>query len=267
MEQNNLRILRIQSLAQSLGIVLGAILIQILCAILWMGNSVNEPDVSTKLMQSSVIGASLTVLWCSIFYYQSTWRITDYRRVCSIKTAISILGLGMGGCIVVALLLSFLQSIFPRLFEGYVETMNQFGRGEIVITLFYTVGIGPMMEELIFRGAIMDRLRAAYPFWVANLLQAALFGIYHRNLIQGIYAFLWGILLGLVYQATGSILANILAHIIFNATNYLLGWLFPTGRVVSVLTYIGIFLLGVIFFTAGLWYTIRAYKVRSVTNA
>lgn len=262
MEQNELKILRIRSLAQSLFIVLGMILIQMLCAMLWVVVILhNAADSNTQLMQISVVSALVTIFWCCIFYYQSTWGIFEYRRVCSVKTVVSILGLGMGGCIIVALFLSLLQAIFPTAFAGYSKIMDQFGQGEVVITLLYTIGIGPVMEELIFRGAVLDRLRqTAYPFWIANLIQAALFGIYHMNLIQGVYAFLWGSLLGLLYQATGSILASILAHIIFNTTNYLLGWLFPTGKAVCIPLYIGIFLFGIIFFVAGLWYTRQAYK-------
>jgi hypothetical protein len=36
------------------------------------------------------------------------------------------------------------------------------------------------------------------PFWVANILQAVLFGIYHMNPLQGIYAFFIGLFLGYV---------------------------------------------------------------------
>ena len=248
MEQNDLKILRIRSLAQSLFIVLGVILIQMLCAMLLAVAILhNAEDPYTRLMQISVVSGLVTIFWCCLFYYRSTWGIFEYRRVCSVKTVVSILGLGMGGCIIVALFLSLLQAIFPAAFAEYSKIMDQFGQGDIVITLLYTIGIGPIMEELIFRGAVLDRLcLAAYPFWMANLIQAVLFGVFHTNLVQGIYAFLWGSLLGLVYQATGSILASILAHIVFNSTNYLLGWLFPTGKAVCIPLYIGIFLFGII---------------------
>lgn len=263
MEQNELKILRTRSLAQSLFIVLGVILIQMLCAVLWGAVAIlhNAADPYTRLMQISVVSALVTIFWCCLFYYQSSWGIFEYRRVCSVKTVVSILGLGMGGCIIVALFLSLLQTIFPAAFAEYSKIMDQFGKGEVVITLLYTIVIVPITEEMIFRGAVLDRLRlGTYPFWIANLMQAALFGVYHMNWVQGIYAFLWGILLGLVYQATGTILANILAHMIFNATNYLLGWLFPDGRTVAIPFYLGIFLLGIIFFVVGLWYTVQACK-------
>lgn len=271
MEPKDLKLLRIRSLAQVLMILLGVILVQILCASLWMAVTALlhvTTDSSTKLMQMSLISAFLTMVWCGMLYYRSTWRIRpfDYWQAFSGKMIPSILGVGLGGCIVVALSLSVLQMLFPWLFAGYQQTMNQFVQGETILTLFYVLLVGPVTEELIFRGAILDRLRLVYPFWIANLLQAALFGLYHMNVIQGIYAFLCGLLLGLVCRTTDTILASILAHITFNATNYLLEYLFPADRAVSVLQYLVTFLAGVVCFAAGLWYTIQAYTKKRETT-
>lgn len=271
MEPKDLKLLRIRSLAQVLMILLGVILVQILCASLWMAVSALlhvTTDSSTKLMQMSLISAFLTMVWCGMLYYRSTWRIRpfDYWQAFSGKMIPSILGVGLGGCIVVALLLSVLQMLFPWLFAGYQQTMNQFVQGETILTLSYVLLVGPVTEELIFRGAILDRLRLVYPFWIANLLQAALFGLYHMNVIQGIYAFLCGLLLGLVCRTTDTILASILAHITFNATNFLLEYLFPADRAVSVLQYLVTFLAGVVCFAAGLWYTIQAYTKKRETT-
>lgn len=271
MEPKTLKLLRIRSLAQVLMILLGVILVQILCAALWMAVSAllhAATDPGTKLMQMSLLSALLTMVWCGMLYYRSTWRIRpfDYRQAFSGKMVPSILGIGLGGCIVVALLLSVLQMLFPQFFAEYQQTMNQFEQGETILTLCYVLLVGPVTEELIFRGAILDRLRLAYPFWIANLVQAALFGLYHMNLVQGIYAFLCGVLLGLVCRTTDTILASILAHITFNATNYLLEYLFPADRAVSVPQYLGTFLVGVVCFAAGLWYTIQAYTKKRETT-
>lgn len=272
MEADELKLLKIRSLAQVLMILLGVILMQILSAVLWMAVTTLlhiTADSSTKLMQMSLLSAFLTMAWCGMLYYRSTWRIRpfDYRQAFSGKMIPSILGVGAGGCIVVALLLSVLQMLFPPFFAGYQQTMNQFEQGETMITLLYVLLVGPVAEELVFRGVILDRLRLAYPFWVANLLQAVLFGLYHMNLVQGIYAFLCGMLLGLVCRAADTLVASILTHIIFNATNYALGYLFPADKVVSVPHYLLTFLAGIVCFAAGLWYTIQAYtKKREKTK-
>lgn len=265
MEQNRLKLLQVRSTIQALLVFGSVILLQVVGYILWIAVCMlfhYETARNTMLMQISIVSALLALLWCGYLYWRSDWRVHpfDYKAAFSIKNIGAIVLLGTGGCMVVTFLLALLQSTFPKLFVNYVQTMNQFLDGEMVITFLYVLLIGPIAEEMIFRGAILDRLYLAFPFWMANLLQAALFALYHMNLVQGIYAFIWGLILGLVRQAVGSILASMLAHILFNTTNYLLDYMFPSGEQVLIPLFLGTFLVGIIFFVVGLWYTIQTYE-------
>lgn len=76
--------------------------------------------------------------------------------------------------------------------------------------------VAPVAEELLFRQVIYIRLRRFAPTWIAVVVSALLFGIYHGNLVQGIYAFIMGCLLALVYEWTRSLAAPILFHMIAN---------------------------------------------------
>lgn len=76
--------------------------------------------------------------------------------------------------------------------------------------------IAPVSEELLFRQVIYKRIRKISPMWVGVVVSALLFGIYHGNPVQGIYAFIMGLLLALVYEWTGSLIAPILFHMIAN---------------------------------------------------
>lgn len=58
-------------------------------------------------------------------------------------------------------------------------------------------------------------------FWIANCIQALLFGIYHLNLIQGIYAFVIGLALGYLCQRYHSVIPGMLAHLVFNGMSAL----------------------------------------------
>ena len=138
--------------------------------------------------------------------------------------------------------------------------MSNFSTSSPWLTYCYVLLIGPISEELIFRGAILDRLYLAFPFWTANLLQALLFGIYHMNLVQGIYAFVLGAVLGLVRVSTGTISASIGTHIIFNATSYVLQLVFPSGKKISIVIFVGVYLLATLLFADGLWYTKNKYE-------
>ena len=70
---------------------------------------------------------------------------------------------------------------YNKLFETSGITDTTF------VTVLYSVILAPICEELIFRGVTMRCARKALPFALANLMQAALFGLFHLNWIQGIY--------------------------------------------------------------------------------
>ena len=65
------------------------------------------------------------------------------------------------------------------------------------IGVAYITVIGPILEEIMFRGAILRHL-APYGTNFAIVTQAVLFGIYHLNLYQGPFAFVIGLVLGYV---------------------------------------------------------------------
>lgn len=70
----------------------------------------------------------------------------------------------------------------------------------------------PAAEELIFRGQVFSLLRAKMPWRAAMLLSAFIFALYHGNMVQGIYAFVLGLLMAWLYEKSGSIMAPWLFH-------------------------------------------------------
>lgn len=79
--------------------------------------------------------------------------------------------------------------------------------------------IPPLVEEIMFRGVILQSLRR-YGNGFAVLVSAMLFGMYHGNLIQMVFAFLSGLALGYVVIRTNSLLPSILIHFINNGVSY-----------------------------------------------
>lgn len=76
--------------------------------------------------------------------------------------------------------------------------------------------VAPFAEEILFRRVIYKKMRGIAPFWVAAIVSALVFGVYHGNLVQGIYACIMGIFLSLVYEWTESFIAPVLFHMIAN---------------------------------------------------
>lgn len=99
-------------------------------------------------------------------------------------------------------LTSAVSLLFPNWLSQYEKLMETAGLdSDIGLFLFiYAVILGPVCEELVFRGVTMRLVRRALPFWAANLMQAVLFGIFHMNWIQGIYAFVLGLVLGWICE-------------------------------------------------------------------
>ncbi len=75
---------------------------------------------------------------------------------------------------------------------------------------------GPVCEEFCFRGVIFRGLRENGSLRGAVLLSALMFGLIHMNFNQAPYAFALGTAMALVMEATGSLWAPVLMHVVFN---------------------------------------------------
>lgn len=88
--------------------------------------------------------------------------------------------------------------------------------------------IGPLAEEVIFRGAIERRLlEKNWNPWFAIVISAALFAVSHLNLAQGVTAFVIGIFMGWVYYRTRSIWVTALIHMVNNTVACLISLMAP----------------------------------------
>lgn len=77
--------------------------------------------------------------------------------------------------------------------------------------------LGPVLEELLFRGAITKVLLRKYTPTRAIVISGLIFGIFHLNPAQVVVGCLMGFLLAWLYYRTGSLLPGILIHILNNS--------------------------------------------------
>ena len=93
-----------------------------------------------------------------------------------------------------------------------------------IMLQFLVLGIlTPILEELLFRGVIYKRLKGYYDVSVAAYIAAIIFGIAHFNLIQGLYAFILGIVLSYIYEKNGSLVYTMVAHGAANIVSVFMG--------------------------------------------
>ncbi len=101
---------------------------------------------------------------------------------------------------------------------AYQEAAQSLYAPRLAEQILYSGILIPIIEELMFRGALFGFVRKRMPFAGAATLSAFLFGIYHGNLVQFVYAGVCGMLLAYLYEKFRYVIAPILAHICMNIT-------------------------------------------------
>ena len=194
-------------------------------------NFAEEADVAA-LMEDALAWVTDHLVYLSLFadllLLLSLLLILKLRRISpkerfgngrlGVKTVIGILFLLFSLSVLIGVLFA-LPALAPYVKE-HDEMVGALLNGNPLIILLLVGIFGPIVEEIAFRGMIYKELRTFSPVWLSALLSAALFGLMHGNLVQGLYTFSAGILLALVYEKTNTLRAPILLHILFNCTDF-----------------------------------------------
>lgn len=91
-----------------------------------------------------------------------------------------------------------------------------------ILTFIYFVLAAPILEELTFRGMMLDGLLRKYQPTKAIVVSAFFFGLVHLNPWQFVTGFILGCYLGWVYLRTASVSACIVIHMSANLSGYAL---------------------------------------------
>ena len=112
-------------------------------------------------------------------------------------------------------LMNALAAAFPAWLEEYNQLMEAAGLDDeiSILMLLYAMILGPIVEELIFRGLTYSAAKKVMPYYLAIMVQALLFGAFHMNPIQGCYAFVLGLGMGYIMYLYDNILLTIKINI------------------------------------------------------
>jgi membrane protease YdiL (CAAX protease family) len=170
---------------------------------------------------------------------------------------ISLLFVGAALALLANLVLSFFGSILNT--QEYTESMEQVMTGKSLWFLIFWIGIvGPFYEEVLFRWVVYLRLRDYLTYPWAALISGVMFGIYHGNLTQFVYATILGFFFSCFLEWSGSLMGSVLLHMGANIWSLLLseyGESVLLGRnATEVLIMLGAFvvilLMGIQYFSA-----------------
>lgn len=104
--------------------------------------------------------------------------------------------------------------------QSYQELSNAFYGSTLLPEILATCILTPVLEELLYRGIVYQRIREWLGILPAILLSALIFGGMHMNLVQFLYAGLLGLLLAVCVQ-WGGLKCSILAHMLTNLISVL----------------------------------------------
>ncbi|HIA99263.1 MAG TPA: CPBP family intramembrane metalloprotease [Gemmatimonadetes bacterium] len=210
------------SIAQSWGI-LGIMIATtaILVPLLWFFG----PDPSGMSFGAQILIATLlgTGIPCWIVYLIrkkktniGSFNLTiENRRIIPLIVLVAIpLNLGIAGPLVE---LVPMTDFFREMIR---EMVLEMASDQGLLMFIALVIAAPILEELIFRGIMLDGLLRIYSPTKAVIVSSLLFGLIHLNPAQFVGGALVGGFMGWVYVHTRSVLATILIHAAFNLTAF-----------------------------------------------
>ena len=100
--------------------------------------------------------------------------------------------------------------------NNFTETWSDVGNENYFWVLLSVVIVGPVVEEMLFRGVVfhyLEKIRGgAFPV----VFSALFFGIWHGEPVQMVYTAVIGIGLGIIYYRTRNLKMSIAAHMFNN---------------------------------------------------
>ncbi len=183
-----------------------------------------------------IISGIITLLFLWVFFKIRKKRliVEAYIKKFDRSKVIPIILSGFSFALFVSTAISLLP-IPENLLESYLQSTEGMVSGSLIIMLISIVIIAPIVEEIIFRGLILSRLNKVMNTTVALIVSSLIFAILHGHILWVTYAFVLGVLFGIIAIITGSTLPTIIFHMSFNLSGLFVGSIpFPEWSTVIV---------------------------------
>ncbi len=206
-----------------------------------------DENANTGIAAASVFSCIAGNIICAVLGLSLTKRLKEFPKLYS-PPKISLL----------PALLAFpaifgFQGIIAFLHKGYFIIMNldissevsadDMNSGVFVIYFIYAVILGPITEEILFRGMVLKNLSVVDEKF-AIFFSSFLFGLFHENVLQMITATLLGILLAYTAIKTDSIILPTLLHI-FNNLYAEISGIIPDSKIKTIVIF-SLYAIGIV---------------------
>lgn len=202
-------------------------------AIVYADGPVQESAVSVvSLSLSSILSAVASVIcYVRLGYVRLSEEFISDRRMWLLMP---LCVLAVNGCLAALDILNEGLKLDNNLEQTFIS-MAASPVGMLSICL-----VAPVAEEILFRGVIIGAMRSkGVAPWLAVVVSSLLFGLVHANPAQISFAFMAGILFGVVYYATGSLVPSVLCHVVNNTLTVWAMNALKTGMDVNLASLVG----------------------------
>lgn len=194
---------------------------------LWAGlNPADARFVQFLIGTASLQGAALVLLHFFLRYHHVMWREFLGLHCAGLGRIVARALVAVALATPLVLILADWCAWVITRFQDEIELQSAVKVMEIAISparrVLFTLAsvvLAPMAEEMLFRGVLYTAIKQeGYPR-LALFVSSVLFSAIHMNLLAFVPFVVLALVLTLLYERTGSLLAPIVAHAGFNAVN------------------------------------------------
>ncbi len=200
------------------------------------GGFAQPPPTSTLLLligfQAMLFGSLLLVLWVSTLFVKSPADDgNNAPKAPKVLKALKFTVLAFVPIILAAFALEWISTeLLQKVFS--IEPAGQdlvkwlqpgtYPLSIRIMLMAFALFEAPLLEEPLFRGIMFRGFARSMPSWVAMVVSGFVFALIHVNAATMMPLWFLGIAFAWLYQRTGTILAPIAAHFLFNLVNLVL---------------------------------------------
>ncbi|MGL5259487.1 MAG: lysostaphin resistance A-like protein [Lachnospiraceae bacterium] len=154
-----------------------------------------------------------------VFSFKDEERIKEKKYITiSIFDVIRMICLSVTSSLAINILFSI--SEFTQSSSTYTQVAtSQFSLPLFMGILLYGI-VTPFAEEMVFRGIVFNRMNRYFGLKMGMIGSSLLFGMFHGNIVQGIYAVILGFLMVSMYEKYNRFYVPVVIHGIANTGIY-----------------------------------------------
>jgi membrane protease YdiL (CAAX protease family) len=182
-----------------------------------------QPNLQMKNFSTSqkiVIQAAMDLLWIAFIFFLAKGLHGQpiLRTLRVVRTPVGLIVRFAIAGVLLGLLIALLSMFLPVSSRSVVE-----GAASLTLVVLFGGILGPILEEIVFRGFVFKVVEDAYDASLAVPVTTLLFAGLHLSQLGGSWAafiviLILGYLLTVVRQRTGSLIPSIIMHTAYNST-------------------------------------------------